>query len=142
MLVLCVARHPFLSEHLARLVNLGGLEAAAAVGIEGALAAAAARRPAVIAAEYELLATQSIAPWECDRSLREVPVVAFSLTRDVGEADPLDASGIAGFFYLPRLGSSGAARVLRAALRPGVGGVAAPALSPLAWPRMPGVVTR
>ena len=131
MLVLCVARHPFLSEHLARVVRVGGLEAAAAVGIDGARAAATMRRPSVVVAEYELLATHSIAPWESDAALRDVPVVAFSLTREAGEGDPLDASGIAGFFYLPRLGNEGAARVLLAAARPGV---AAPAVSPLAWP--------
>ena len=139
MLVLCVARHPFLAEHLARVMKEGGLETVAAVGIAGALAAAATCRPSVVAAEYELLAAHSIAPWESDPSLRELPVVAFSLTRDVGEADPLDASGIAGFFYLPVLGSAGAARVLIAAARPAV---AAPAVSPFAWPLMPGVVTR
>ncbi|HEX2716318.1 MAG TPA: hypothetical protein VHM67_01490 [Gemmatimonadaceae bacterium] len=139
MLVLCVARHPFLADHLARMTNEGGLEAVAAVGIVGALAAAATCRPSVVAAEYELLAAHSIAPWESDPSLREVPVVAFSLTRDVGEATPIDASGIAGFFYLPLLGAAGVARVLRTAAHPAV---AAPAVSPFTWPRVPGVVTR
>ena len=139
MLVLCVARHPFIAEHLARVLHGAGAEVRAAVGIDGAVTAAAECRPDVIAAEYELLASASIAPWESEAALRATPVMAFSLTRGVGEADPLDTSGIGGFFNLPRIGGDGALQVLRSAAR---GGAHVPVVPPLPWPPAPRVVTR
>lgn len=131
MLVLCVARHPFISEHLARVLDRAGAEVRAAVGIDGALVAASECRPDVVAAEYELLTSAPMARWESDPALRRVPVLAFSLTRETGDGDPLDANGIAGFFYLPRIGGEGALALLRAAVR---GSVRAPTVSPLPWP--------
>jgi chemotaxis response regulator CheB len=140
MLVLCVARHPYISEHLARVLHGAGVDVRAAVGIEGAVAAASECQPDVIAAEYELVTSARLRRWEADATLRDTPVLAFSLTRETGDSDPLDASGIAGFFYLPRLGGERAVSVLRAAVR---GRVRTPVISPLPWPQaQPQVLAR
>lgn len=127
--VLCVARHRFIAEHLARFFAEVGVETSAAVGVHGAVEQARKQAPAVVVCEYELLATLPLDAWECDDVLRRTPFVAVSLTRASGEMYPLDANGIAGFLYLPLLTSEDAQRVLHAAAaRPTYSPISAPTL--------------
>ena len=115
MVVLCVARHLYLAQHLARVLAEAGATARCAVGIEEAREVAADCRPDVVAADYDLLATLSLRPWEDDEVLGHRPVIAVSLTRRPGESNALDVNGIAGCLYLPDIGAAGVVRVLRAA---------------------------
>lgn len=112
---ICVARHPFIAEHFARFFSEVGVDTAAAVGLQGAVALAGRRAPDVVVCEYELLAMLPLDAWECDEVLRRTPVVAVSLTRRSDEVNPLDSNGIAGFLYLPTLTQNDARRLLYAA---------------------------
>ena len=124
---LCVARHRFIAEHLARYFAEVVVDTGAAVGVREAVESARERTPDVVVCEYELLATLPLDGWECDDVLRRTPFVAVSLTRPSGEMYPLDANGIAGFLYLPLLTAEDAHRVLHAA-------AARPTYTPVATP--------
>jgi DNA-binding NarL/FixJ family response regulator len=115
---LCVARHRFLSEHLASWFGALDIECTAAVGLDGALVEAATTRPDVVLCEYDLLAVGSLEAWERDPELGRTPVIAVSLTRRPNEMHLLDVNGIAGFLYLPTLAPDDARRLLAAARRP------------------------
>ena len=112
---LCIARHGFLSEHIARYFADMGLTTTEAVGLESALEIAGNAPPDVVICDYDLLATIPLDKWECDRLLSNVPVIAVSLTRRAQELQLLDINGIAGFLYLPTLETTSALRILRAA---------------------------
>ncbi len=117
MRVLCVGRHPYLSEHVARYVRGLGVATTSAVGFEGAAAAARACPPDVVLCDYDLLATLPLDDWERDPLLSRTPVLAVSLTRRPDESHLLDVNGIAGFLYLPALRAAEALAVLTAAAR-------------------------
>ena len=112
---LCIARHCFLSEHIARYFSDMGLDTTEAVGLEAALEMAGKTLPDVVICDYDLLATVSLEKWERDAMLSNVPVIAVSLTRRAQELQLLDINGIAGFLYLPTLEPASALRILRAA---------------------------
>ena len=112
---LCVGRHPFLSDHLARFFANVGIETEHAVGLDAALAASRIFQPEVIICEYEVLATLPLEAWERDELLCRTPVIAVSLTRRPQEAHLLDVNGIAGFLYLPSLEVETAVRMISAA---------------------------
>ena len=112
---LCVGRHPFLSDHIARYFASLGIETRHAVGLENALVESRIFSPDVVIAEYELLAMLSLDAWERDELLSRTAVIAVSLTRRPHEAHLLDVSGIAGFLYLPLLDSESASRIISAA---------------------------
>lgn len=115
MIVLCVARHRYLAQHLARFFGQTGAVTRSAVGFSEARAVAAACSPDVVAADYDLLATLPLSGWERDEKLSRRPVIAVSLTRRPGEVNALDVNGIAGYLYLPEIGADVALRVLQAA---------------------------
>jgi hypothetical protein len=112
---LCVARHRFLSDHLARFFTDLGVEARNATGLEDALAVSRDFDAQVIVCEYELLTTLSLEAWERDELLSRRPVIAVSLTRRPHEAHLLDVNGIGGFLYLPLLDRDAAVRLISAA---------------------------
>lgn len=112
---LCIARHCFLSEHIARYFSGMGIDTTEAVGLESALEMAGKALPDVVICDYDLLATISLEKWERDAMLSNVPVIAVSLTRRAQELQLLDINGIAGFLYLPTLDPASALRILRAA---------------------------
>ena len=112
---LCIARHCFLSEHIARYFAGMGIDTTQAVGLESALEMAGKALPDVVICDYDLLATISLEMWERDTMLSNVPVIAVSLTRRAQELQLLDINGIAGFLYLPTLETASALRILRAA---------------------------
>ena len=115
MVVLCVARHLYLAQHLARVLAQAGAATRSAVGLDEARLGAADCSPDVVVADYDLLATLPLNEWERDDILSRRPVIAVSLTRRPGESNALDVNGIAGCLYLPELGAPGVLRVLQAA---------------------------
>ncbi len=115
--MLCVARHPYLSEHLGRFFEKFGVDCTTCVGLADATELVGVQEPDAVICEYDLLATMSLAAWEADPVLGRVPVIAVSLTRHPGEAHLLDVNGIAGFLYLPTLDADDAHRVLGAVRR-------------------------
>ena len=112
---LCIARHCFLSEHIARYFSDMGIETTEAVGLESAVEIAVSASPNVVICDYDLLATISLEKWEHDNLLSNIPVIAVSLTRRAQELHLLDINGIAGFLYLPTLDTASALGILRAA---------------------------
>jgi DNA-binding NarL/FixJ family response regulator len=132
MRVLCVGRHHFLSAHFCRFFEAFGFETHPAVGLSGAIEAAAAVDVDAVIADYDLLASISLQTWERDPLLSRLPVIAVSLTRRPNEVCALDVNGIAGFFYLPTIEREQALRALAAAASWRSRAVVAP--TSLAWP--------
>ncbi len=117
--VVCVARHEYIANHIARFFESDDICTVGVTGVQGAVDATRACAPDVVVCEYELLTTQPLDDWECDAVLRNTPIVAVSLSRRSNELVPLDCNGIAGFLYLPTLDSGNARKLVRAAaLRP------------------------
>ncbi len=112
---LCIARHCFLSEHIARYFAQMGLSTTNAVGLDSALEPQNGPPPDVVICDYDLLASIPFEMWENDGLLSRTPVIAVSLTRNVEELHLFDANGIAGFLYLPKLEQASALRILHAA---------------------------
>lgn len=135
---LCVARHPLISEHLARFFERAGAVTTAAVGISEGAAVARDFRPDIVICEYELLSALPLDQWESDPLLSRRPVIAVSLSRRPGEVNVLDINGVAGFLYMPALTVDTAHHLLDGATR---GAVRGPAESPLPWPPAGSAVT-
>jgi DNA-binding NarL/FixJ family response regulator len=114
MRVLCVARHPFLSEHLGRYFERLGVDTMPCVGLRDAQQLAPKYDVDAVICDYDLLAASSLEAWATDPSLARRPVIAVSLTRHPGEAHLADAECIAGFLYLPTLDADDAQRMLTA----------------------------
>jgi hypothetical protein len=131
MRVLCVGRHPFLSEHLCRYFQAFGVETIPWVGVTDIGVAARTHDADAIICDYDLLATTSLSDWENDSVLSQLPLIAVRLTRHPGEAHVLDVNGVAGFLYLPTLDPADAFRVLQG-VRQKRGGIMPPAV--LSWP--------
>ncbi|HVS60060.1 MAG TPA: hypothetical protein VHE82_05135 [Gemmatimonadaceae bacterium] len=112
---LCIARHCFLSEHIARYFARMGVVTTEAVGFDAAIEAAREASPDVVICDYDLLATIPLEKWERDELLSNTPVIAVSLTRHSQELHLLDVNGIAGFLYLPTLETGPALKILHAA---------------------------
>jgi DNA-binding NarL/FixJ family response regulator len=112
---LCIARHCFLSEHIARYFARMGVITTEAVGLEAAVEVARGASPNVVICDYDLLATIPLEKWERDELLSKIPVIAVSLTRHSQELHLLDVNGIAGFLYLPTLDTGPALKILHAA---------------------------
>ena len=112
---LCIARHCFLSEHIARYFAAMGIETTNAVGLESAAEIAGELAPDVVICDYDVLATVPLEKWENDALLSNTPVIAVSLTRHAEELHLFDVNGIAGFLYLPTLQEAPALKILRAA---------------------------
>jgi DNA-binding NarL/FixJ family response regulator len=114
---LCVARHSFLSEHIARYFAQMGVSTTNAVGLASAVRVAAVDSPDVVICDYDVLASVPRQEWENDVLLSSTPVIAVSLTRHAEELHLLDVNGIAGFLYLPTLEQVPALRILHAAAK-------------------------
>ena len=112
---LCIARHSFLSEHIARYFADMGLATTDAVGLDSAAKAAKDVSPDVVICDYDVLAAIPLQEWEDDALLSNTPIIAVSLTRNAEELQLVEANGIAGFLYLPTLEQAPALRILRAA---------------------------
>jgi DNA-binding NarL/FixJ family response regulator len=112
---LCIARHCFLSEHIARYFAQMGVATTNAVGLDSAVESAGEPSPDVVICDYDLLASIPLDRWEHDGFLSRTPVIAVSLTRNAEELHLFDVNGIAGFLYLPTLEQASALRILHAA---------------------------
>jgi hypothetical protein len=112
---LCIARHCFLSEHIARYFAAMGVSTTNAVGLESASESVGGVSPDVVICDYDLLAAIPLEAWEHDGLLSKTPVIAVSLTRQAEELQLMDSNGIAGFLYLPTLEQASALRILHAA---------------------------
>lgn len=112
---LCVGRHEFLSDHIARFFGSLGIDTRHAAGLQQAFEVSRAFEPEVVIAEYELLVMLSLEAWEADELLSRTAVIAVSLTRQPHEAQLLDVNGIAGFLYLPLLNAEAAMKIIAAA---------------------------
>ena len=112
---LCIARHCFLSEHIARYFAQMGIATTNAVGLDLAVETVGEVSPDVVICDYDLLVSISLDKWENDRLLSRTPVIAVSLTRHAEELHLLDVNGIAGFLYLPTLERAPALKILHAA---------------------------
>ena len=132
---LCVARHSYLSEHIARYFAALGILTSGAVGLDSAVNMAAANAPDVVICDYDVLATLPLESWEQDRLLSKTPVIAVSLTRHAEELHLLDVNGIAGFLYLPTLEQGSALRLLQAAAARPKYTIGVPASAPRAMER-------
>jgi hypothetical protein len=117
MRVLCVARHPFLSEHLGRYFEKLGVDTMPCVGLRDAAELAPKYDVDAVICDYDLLASAPLDTWTNDPSLARRPMIAVSLTRHPGEAHLADADRIAGFLYLPTLEPEHAQRLLAAIRR-------------------------
>jgi DNA-binding NarL/FixJ family response regulator len=112
---LCIARHCFLSEHIARYFAQMGVVTTNAVGLDSAVEAVGDNSPDVVICDYDVLANVPLDRWEHNPLLARTPVIAVSLTRHAEELHLLDINGIAGFLYLPTLEQKPALQVLNAA---------------------------
>ena len=117
MRLLCVGRHPYLSEHLARFFEELGAETISCVGTCDVAELVRQHDPDAVICDYDLLATFSLTAWENEPVLSRVPFIAVSLTRHPGEAHLLDINSIAGFLYLPTLDREAALSLLNAVQR-------------------------
>jgi hypothetical protein len=135
MLVLCIARHPYLSEHLSRFFQGLGVDTVPGVGIDDLMGRMASCEPDAVICEYELLSSLSLDLWETDPRLSRIPLIAISFSRHPGQAHLSEISGVAGFLYLPTLRPEAAQRILAAVWRQRVG-VASnePTLTHGSWP--------
>lgn len=115
MRAVCIARHCFLSEHIASVFRDAGIECEPVVGFHDGMVAARSRCADVVICDYDLLVAAPLEEWERDPFLAEIPVIAVSLTRRPEEAHLLDANGIAGFLYLPTMDDATASRIVRCA---------------------------
>jgi len=112
---LCVARHAFLSEHIARYFAQLGLSTCGAVGLESAVQSAKDISPDVVICDYDVLAGVAYELLQRTPLMLDFPVIAVSLTRHAEELHLLDVDGIAGFLYLPTLNEAAALKILQAA---------------------------
>lgn len=115
MQILCVGRHPYLSEHFGRYFGALGFTTSAVTGLENAVVRGDGLSPDVVVCDYDLLATLPLEAWEQDELLARTPVIAISLTRRPNEVHLLDVNGIGGFLYLPTLARNAAITILSAA---------------------------
>jgi DNA-binding response OmpR family regulator len=113
-----MGRHPFLSEHLCRYFSDAGAECEPAVGAAEALRKASDFEPHVVVSDCDLITPALLDSWTQEPALRNVPVLAVSLTRRPEESAPADLCGLAAVVYLPALDREQAAALLAGAHRP------------------------
>jgi hypothetical protein len=117
MRVLCVGRHPYLSEHLCRYFGALGAECESVVGTSDVPAAASRFEPHAVVSDSELLTSGLLDLWSSNAVLSDTPILAVSLTRRPDESGPALA-GLAGVIYLPALDRAQGLALLAGANRP------------------------
>ncbi|HEY9228623.1 MAG TPA: hypothetical protein VIP11_18355 [Gemmatimonadaceae bacterium] len=142
MRVLCVARHPILSEHLGRFFQQLGVETVPCVGLREAMELVPRHDADAVICDYDLLASMApaLASWEENPVLARTPIIAVSLTRQMDETLWLEGGVVAGFFYLPTLAPDDARRMLAAVRR--ARGAINPPPDALQWPGSTSVARR
>jgi hypothetical protein len=99
--VLCVGRHRYLSEHVARVFGGLGFRTCVAVGLNEA--AKAAGMCGAILCDYDLLEALTEEEWHATPLLTADRLIAYSLNRRFDEVPPLAVRGAIRFLYLPRM---------------------------------------
>ena len=117
MHIVCIARHPMLSEHIAALCVAAGGVGKPAVGTEEGMRLARAIAPHAVLCEVDLLVPETMRAWETDSQLGVIPLLAVSLTRRQNEVPMLAGAPVSGYLYLPTLADSDLGRALAAAAR-------------------------
>jgi hypothetical protein len=120
MRVLCVGRHAFLSEHLCRVFGAVGASCEPVIGSTAVPGAATRFEPDVVVCEGDLLTPAVLEGWARDAALRDVPVLAVSMTPRAGDVLPaeLTACDPAAVVYLPSLDRTRVAALLTSLRRP------------------------
>lgn len=120
MRVLCVGRHAFLSEHLCRVFGTVGALCEPVVGSADVPRAAARFEPELIVSDGDLLTPAVLEGWAHEPALRDVPVLAVTLTPRADDALPIGphSGDYATAVYLPALDRSQLAGLLDTLHRP------------------------
>ncbi|CAN5846026.1 hypothetical protein BH11GEM2_BH11GEM2_28350 [soil metagenome] len=138
MRLVCVSRHQFLSEHLCRVFGALGVQCEPVVGVAAAVVTAEQFEPHLLVVEDALLSPSVLDEWAIMEAMRDVPVLAVSLTRRPEEVMAVSPSGIAGVIYLPALDRDAAIALMECARRPR--GVAVPVDGNVALFRSPSML--
>lgn len=117
MHIVCIARHPILSEHIAALCVAAGGIGRPAVGADEGMRLARAISAHAVLCEVDLLMPETMRAWESDPQLGGIPLLAVSLTRRQNEVPMLAGAPVAGYLYLPTLADCDLGRALVAAAR-------------------------
>lgn len=97
--ILCIGRHSYLSEHVARVFDEFGLDTCAVVGLVEA--GKAAGRFDAILCDYDLLDPLTEEEWRALPILAIDRLIVYSLNRRFDEVPPLAVRGAIRFLYLP-----------------------------------------
>ena len=97
--VLCVARHKYLSEHVARLFDGFGVDTCTAVGLREAANVTGAFD--AILCDYDLLEPLSEEEWHAWPHLAIDRLIVYSMKCRFDEVPPLAVRGAIRFLYLP-----------------------------------------
>ena len=138
MRLVCVSRHQYLSEHLCRIFGELGVQCEPVVGVAAAGVTAERFEPHLAVVEDALLSPSVLDEWATHHAMRDVPVLAVSLTRRPEEGMFVSPGGIAGVVYLPALDREAALALMECAHRPV--GVPAPMESHVPLFRAPSAV--
>ena len=138
MRLVCVARHVFLAEHLCRVFAELGVQCEHAVGVDAAGELAGGFEPHLVVVEDALLSPTVLDGWAASDALRNVPVLAVSLTHRPDECVSVEMSGLAGVIFLPSLNREEVLALMEGARRPR--GVVAPVEPDVSAFRSPSVL--
>lgn len=115
MHVLCIARHPILSQHIASLCTSAGAGCEPVVGMLEGMRVARSGSHEVVLCEVDLLVPDAMRAWDEDPIVASIPLLAVSLTRRQNETPMLLGAPVSGYLYLPTVGPRDLARALGAA---------------------------
>ena len=135
---MCVARHAILAEHLCRVFAELGAQCEHVVGIAAAGELACGFEPHLVVVEDALLSPSVLDGWAAVDALRDVPVLAVSLTHRPEECMSVEMSGLAGVIFLPALNREDVLALIEGARRPR--GVMAPVEREVSAFRSPSVL--
>jgi hypothetical protein len=99
--VLCVGRHRYLCEHVARVLDQFGVDARTAIGLIEGAAVAATRPFDAVLCDFDLLEPLTEEEWHALPLLAPEHLVIVSLNRRYDELPPLAVRGSQRFLYLP-----------------------------------------
>lgn len=116
--MVCISRHQYLSEHLCRVFGELGVQCEPVVGVAAAGDLAERFEPHLMVVEDALLSPAVLDDWAAMHVMRDVPVLAVSLTRRPEDGVSVAMHGIAGVIYLPALDRDAALALIECARRP------------------------
>ena len=99
--VLCVGRHRYLCEHIARVFDKFGVDVHTVIGLREAALVAATGSFSTVLCDYDLLEPLSEEEWHELPLLAPERLVIVSLNRRYDELPPMAVRGAQRFLYLP-----------------------------------------